>query len=486
MIGPAPLGCEGATAAINFCVKAGALIDLDQKAAKQWREDRRQQVRRGFVEKGQLVIRGAVQTPHSAGPSPRRIDHCTGEQGHAMTTTSCPVLLVLNAGSSTLKFSLYPASAASAPCLGNGGIEVRDGQATLVYQGVGAEAEHREQWSSAGCLDEASLNRLLHWIDRQPEMHIAGAAHRVVHGGGRREVAARVDAALIAELQALVPIAPLHQPLCLAPILHLAQEHPDLPQVACFDTAFHHTLDPLETLYGLPRALSEKGLRRYGFHGLSYEYIASVLAEYDPRAASGRTIVAHLGNGASLCAMQDRISRGTTMGFSTLDGLLMGTRPGNLDPGVVLYLLREGGMSVQAVEHLLYHECGLLGVSGGLTSDMRTLLASPAPLAKQAVALFVRRVVKEIGALAALLGGVDSLVLTGGIGEHAHEVRDGILAGCAWLGVVRDAARGPGPSACLTLPHSSVSAWMIATDENAVIARHSLGLLGRSVPRVTL
>lgn len=396
-----------------------------------------------------------------------------------MTTTSCPVLLVLNAGSSTLKFSLYPATAANAACLGNGSLEVREGQATLVYQGVGIETEHREQWASDSCLDETSLNRLLHWIARQPDLHIAGAAHRVVHGGSRREVAARVDASLIAELQALIPIAPLHQPLCLAPILHLAQEHPGMPQVACFDTAFHHTLDPLETQYGLPRVLSEKGLRRYGFHGLSYEYIASVLAEHDPRAASGRTIVAHLGNGASLCALHNRISRGTTMGFSTLDGLLMGTRPGNLDPGVVLYLLREDGMSVAALEHLLYHECGLLGVSGGLSSDMRTLLASPAPLAKQAVALFVRRVIKEIGALAALLGGVDSLVLTGGIGEHAHEVRDGILAGCAWLGVVRDEARGPGSSACLTMPDSRVSAWVIATDENAVIARHSLALLGR-------
>ena len=387
----------------------------------------------------------------------------------------CPALLVLNAGSSTLKFSLYLAAASTAHCLGSGSIEVRRGRAMLVYHDSGSGADHQEQWIAESCMDAVSLGNLMRWVGSNTQWQIVGAAHRVVHGGARREVAARVDTALISEIQGLIPMAPLHQPLCLAPILHVAREHPDLPQVACFDTAFHHTLDPLETLYGLPSALSEEGLRRYGFHGLSYEYIAGVLADYDPRAATGRTLVAHLGNGASLCAMRNRISCGTTMGFSTLDGLLMGTRPGTLDPGIVLYLLRERGMSAEAVEHLLYHESGLLGVSGGVASDMRTLLASHAEGATQAIALFVRRAVKEIGALAAVLGGLDALVFTGGIGEHAPAVRDAILDGCAWLGVTRNHDHPTG--ACLTTPGSQVSAWVISTDENAVIARHSLALL---------
>ncbi|OPK01146.1 hypothetical protein BZ164_28870 [Pseudomonas veronii] len=250
-----------------------------------------------------------------------------------MMDAPCPALLVLNAGSSTLKFSLYFVAAPTVHCLGSGMIEVRQGRATLAYQAPGSEAEHQEQWRADSCMDAVSLGNLMRWLGSNRQWQIDGAAHRVVHGGARREVAARVDSALIDEIQRLIPMAPLHQPLCLAPILHMAREHPELPQVACFDTAFHHTLDPLETLYGLPRALSEAGLRRYGFHGLSYEYIAGVLADYDPRAAAGRTLVAHLGNGASLCAMRNRISCGTTMGFSTLDGLLMGTRPGNLDPG---------------------------------------------------------------------------------------------------------------------------------------------------------
>ena len=398
-----------------------------------------------------------------------------------MTDDPSPALLVFNAGSSTLKFSLYGATASAYQCLGQGRVEVRRRKASLMYQDTGLNAWQQVQWPTGDDgMDAATLGHLMGWIDSNTQWRIVAAAHRVVHGGKRREVAARVDSALIHEMQALTPMAPLHQPLCLAPMLHLAHEYPDLPQVACFDTAFHHTLDPLETLYGLPRALTEEGMRRYGFHGLSYEYIAGVLADYDRHAAQGRTIVAHLGNGASLCALHDRVSRATTMGFSTLDGLLMGTRPGALDPGIVLYLLRERGMSVQDVEHLLYHECGLLGVSAGVASDMRTLMASHSAYARQAIALFVRRVVKEIGALVAVLGGLDALVFTGGIGEHAHEVRDAILDGCAWLGVARKKGGRPadsGTSACLSLADSKVRAWVIATDENAVIARHSLALL---------
>lgn len=391
------------------------------------------------------------------------------------------VLLVLNAGSSSIKFSLYDPDAqalGSAQCLGNGSLEVIGERERLVFRRSGSAHDHQEQWPrSASAENGGSLTRLIVWIERHIERSLSAAAHRVVHGGARSAVAALVDPALMSEMQALVPWAPLHQPLCLAPITYLAREHPGLPQVACFDTAFHHTLDRLETLYGLPRALTEQGLRRYGFHGLSYEYIASVLPEHDQRAAEGRTIVAHLGNGASLCGLHDRVSQATTMGFSTLDGLLMGTRPGQLDPGVLLFLMRERGMTVEALEHLLYHDCGLLGVSGGIASDMRTLAASHTREAEEAIALFVRRVVREIGALAAVLGGVDALVFTGGIGEHATGVRSAILDGCAWLGVQRAPGITVEQPARLSSPDSAVSAWVIPTDENAVIARHALDVL---------
>jgi acetate kinase len=280
----------------------------------------------------------------------------------------------------------------------------------------------------------------------------------------------------MAEMEALTPLAPLHQGQCLLPISYLIDEHPQLPQFACFDTAFHQTLAPQEYTYGLPRALTELGVRRYGFHGLSYEYIASVLPAYDKKAARGRTIVAHLGNGASLCAMNNGVSRATTMGFSTLDGVLMGTRPGRLDPGVLLYLMRERGLSLKSLEHLLYHECGLYGVSGGVGSDMRVLASSPAAEAKEAIALFVHSVVREIGTMAAALGGVDALVFTAGIGEHAIAVRNAILEGCQWLGLQPMETTREGPVRLSRLG-SVVSAWVIPTDENLMMARHALRAL---------
>jgi acetate kinase len=402
-----------------------------------------------------------------------------------MIDQSRPVLLVLNAGSSSIKFSLYDAAPQAEPglrCIGSGSFEVRKDIERLVFQHTGSQAQKHEDWPrNDSSPASGTLFNLMDWIERHTDGQICAAAHRIVHGGNRSEVAAHITPALMAEMQALVPVAPLHQPLCLAPITYLAREHGDILQFACFDTAFHRSLDPLETCFGLPRTLTDEGLRRYGFHGLSYEYIASVLPQYDQRAAHGRTIVAHLGNGASLCAMHNRVSRGTTMGFTTLDGLLMGTRPGRLDPGLLLYLLRERGMSVQALQDLLYHQCGLLGVSGGISSDMRELSASQAPEAIEAIALFVRSVVREIGSLAAVLGGVDALVFTGGIGEHAVQVRSAILQGCAWLGVEHDASVASEQSGCLSLPGSGVSAWTIVTDENAVIARHALGLLHRSL-----
>ncbi len=398
-----------------------------------------------------------------------------------MTDDRQPVLLILNAGSSSLKFTLFSADGqrcGEPKSLGSGIIERRGDNEHLSYQRTDSQTDSRAQWP---CNDEApdggTVLRLMSWIDLHTGWSIGAAAHRVVHGGDRKQVAARVDAALLTQMRALIPLAPLHQARCLAPIDYLAKAHPGLAQFACFDTAFHHTLDPLELLFGLPRALTEQGIRRYGFHGLSYEYIASLLPDYDQRAAEGRTIVAHLGNGASLCALNKGVSRATTMGFSTLDGVLMGTRPGHLDPGIVLYLMSERDMSVKSIEHLLYHECGLLGVSGGISSDMRELEANPAPEAKQAIALFVRTVVREIGTLTAILGGIDALVFTGGVGEHAVDIRNRILDGCQWLGL-QHMNNGPNESpGRLSLPASAVSAWAIPTDENLMMARHVVRLL---------
>ncbi|MCO8165986.1 acetate/propionate family kinase [Pseudomonas sp. 21LCFQ010] len=394
-----------------------------------------------------------------------------------MIDQSPPVLLVLNAGSSNLKFSLYDAAVPveAERCLGRGSVEASKGMQRLVFLGSGDEQERQAEWPGdhATSIDD-TLSRLMAWIAEAVGCDIVAAAHRVVHGGDCTEMAMIVTPALMSEMQALSAVAPLHQPKCLAPINHLARERPGLPQFVCFDTVFHRTLDALESRFGLPRTLTDQGLRRYGFHGLSYEYIAGRLIDHDPYAAHGRTIVAHLGNGASLCGLVNRTSRATTMGFSTLDGLLMGTRPGRLDPGILLYLMRERHMSAKGLENLLYHHCGLLGVSGGISSDLRELAASAAPQAAEAIALFERYVVKEIGAVAAALGGLDALVFTGGVGEHASDVRNAILDGCRWLGLERDCDGRQAGTNCLSHPGSAVTAWVIPTDENAVIARHTL------------
>lgn len=397
-----------------------------------------------------------------------------------MTARSQDMLLVLNVGSSSLKFSLFNAgSAAAVPeALGRGAIVTVKGAERLVFEDARLGFQREDGWLCGDSQDiSVTLCALMNWIGKNIDGEIVAGAHRVVHGGNRVEVAERVDDALLNALAALHPMAPLHQRRCLRPIDYLARERRGLPQIACFDTAFHHTLSALESTFGLPREMTRQGLRRYGFHGLSYEYIASVLPDYDTRAAEGKTIVAHLGSGASLCALRNGVSCATTMGFSTLDGLLMGTRPGRLDPGVLLYLMQEHGMNAQELEQLLYHRCGLLGVSGGIASDIRELSASLLPEAREAIALFVRSVVREIGALAAVLGGLDALVFTGGIGEHAAEVRNAILDGCRWLGLEPGWDASHVPSNRLSRAESPVSAWKIATDENAIIAKHALRLL---------
>jgi acetate kinase len=300
--------------------------------------------------------------------------------------------------------------------------------------------------------------------------------HRVVHGGMEFAGPVLVQPAVMASLEALCPLAPLHQPHNLAPIRVAAQLRPELPQVACFDTAFHRAQPNIAQSFALPRALTEAGIRRYGFHGLSYEFIADQLAVLDPALTEQRVIVAHLGNGASLCAMQRGRSVASTMGFTAVDGLMMGTRSGAIDPGVLIHLMDTRGMDARALESLLYRNSGLLGVSG-ISSDMRTLRGSDDPRAAEAIALFVYRIVREIGSMAAALGGLDALIFTGGIGENDAATRAGVSAGCAWLGLALDEGRNRAGQRRISKDQSAVSAWVVPTDEEAMIARHTAAVL---------
>jgi acetate kinase len=318
---------------------------------------------------------------------------------------------------------------------------------------------------------------LLPWLrDQLGGRRLAGLGHRVVHGGPVHDRPERVTAGLLDDLERFCPLAPLHQPHNLAPIRTAIEKAPGLPQVACFDTAFHRTMSEVVQAFAIPITLAEKGIRRYGFHGLSYEYIASVLPQDAPAIAEGRVIVAHLGNGASLCAMQAGRSVATTMGFSALDGLPMGTRCGELDPAVVLYLLQHGGMSTAEVENLLYRRSGMLGLSG-ISSDFRELLASSEPRARFAIDVFVHRVARGIGSLAAALGGLDGLVFTAGVGENAAPVRAAICQACAWLGIELDDSANEAHAPCITRAGSRVVAHVIPTNENLMIARHTLAAL---------
>jgi acetate kinase len=313
--------------------------------------------------------------------------------------------------------------------------------------------------------------------ERLGARHLAALGHRVVHGGLRYSRPARVTPELLAELEALVPLAPLHEPHNLAPIRMAQRLNPDLPQVACFDTAFHRTAPDVAQAFALPYALYEEGVRRYGFHGLSYEYIASVLPAQAPDIADGRVVVLHLGNGCSACALKARVSIATTMGFTALDGLPMGTRCGALDPGVVLHLIQQKGMTADALVDLLYRRSGMLGLSG-VSSDFRELLASPEPRARFALAVFYDRVTREIGSLAAALGGLDAIVFTAGIGENAAAVRNAICRGCGWLGLELDEVANREHRTRISSPASRVAAYVLNTDENLMIARHARALIG--------
>ncbi|APW39692.1 acetate kinase [Rhodoferax koreense] len=392
-------------------------------------------------------------------------------------------IVVLNAGSSSVKFAAFacePDAAEVAERLLHGEIDGTGASAKLVAwkdDGTPLSGEDLMAAEAKAGHDAHALGLLFGWLKRQlPDHRVRGVAHRVVHGGERFTRPVRVTPEVLAQLEALVPLAPLHQPHNLAAIRAIAQMAPALPQIACFDTAFHAGQDWVAQAYALPRHIRDAGVRRYGFHGLSYEYIAGALPARLGPQAEGRIVVAHLGNGASLCALRARRSVATTMGFTALDGLVMGTRCGSLDPGVVLYLAREMHLSPAGIEKLLYQESGLLGVSE-ISSDMRTLEDSADPRAAAAIDLFVHRIGRELGSLAAALGGIDALVFTAGIGEHSRTVRQRVCEGAAWLGLELDEAANQAHAARISTPGSRVSAWVIPTNEELMLARHAQALL---------
>ena len=379
-------------------------------------------------------------------------------------------LLVLNAGSSTLKFSLFDAAATDTPRLSAHGVV--DGIGLQPRLVVGDAAPQ----PAAAASHADAFTVVARWLHE----HLRGAppiavGHRVVHGGTRFAGPVAIDDAVLGELEALTPLAPLHQPQALAAIRGVRDQWPAVRQVACFDTAFHRGRPEVVEAFALPRALFEGGVRRYGFHGLSYEYIAGRLPRIAPGIADGRVIVAHLGNGASLCAMRERRSVDTTMSFSALDGLPMGTRVGDLDPAVVLYLLTERHMSADDISTLLYKRSGLLGLSG-VSSDVRDLLASPEPRARFALEYFADRIAREVGALTSVLGGLDGLVFTGGIGEHAAPVRADVCARLAWLGVRLDETSNLAHGPTIAASSSRVAVYVIPTNEEIVIARATVRL----------
>jgi acetate kinase len=389
-------------------------------------------------------------------------------------------ILVLNAGSSSIKFSLFLTQPDQLQLRLRGQIEglytapgfiAKDADGTMLKEYNWDEGTHLGH--------DGAIDYLIGFLlEYREDLRLIAVGHRVVHGGVEFSEPTLVDAKALESLEKFIPLAPLHQPHNLAPIRVVAQRRPEMPQVACFDTAFHRAQPELAQMFALPHAITERGVRRYGFHGLSYEYIAGVLPRYDAEAGAGRVIVAHLGNGASMCAMHAGRSVATTMGFTAVDGLPMGTRCGAIDPGVMLYLMDELKMDARAIEKLIYQQSGLLGVSG-VSSDMRALLGSPEPRARTAVDLFVYRIGRELGSLAAALGGLDALVFTGGIGEHSVAIRARVCREASWLGIDFDPAANNAGGPRISRESSSVSAWAIPTDEEIMIARHTRRLIAK-------
>ena len=445
------------------------LIRLDVEAAR---------VSRRRSARGARARRMGADRPHQSRRRPARADGLVRDRAPVRTAgpeALSRVLLVLNAGSSSIKFSVYEVgeqSAALAP-LFRGEVDGLGARPRFVARDQAGTGLADEALASSATHDDG-LGAILSWIEAgTANAAMIAAGHRVVHGGVRYASPVRITPDVMRELEALVPLAPLHQPHNLEPIKALAKRRPALPQIACFDTAFHTTQPAVARAFALPRALGEAGIKRYGFHGLSYEYIASVLPEHLGDSADGRIVVAHLGAGASMCAMHGRRSVATTMGFTALEGLPMGTRTGSIDPGVILHLMTERGMSADEVTEILYKKSGLLGLSG-VSSDVRDLLASDSPHAAWALDVFVYRAGRELGSLAAALGGLDALVFTAGIGEHAVPIRERICREAAWLGVQLDDGANQRGGPCISARGSRVTAWVIPTDEELMIARHTL------------
>ena len=385
--------------------------------------------------------------------------------------------LVLNAGSSSLKFSVFQRPEGEGWRLeARGQIEgIGVSPRLTVKDSKGEELANRDADVRDG---REAVNALAAWLrSKYGGSRVLGVGHRVVHGGARFKAPTVVNPQVLEQLRELVPLAPLHQPYNLAAIEAAMNRLPNVPQVACFDTSFHRGQPAVAELVPLPRELRQAGLQRYGFHGLSYEYIASVLPEVAPAIAHKRVIVAHLGSGASLCALKDGKSVDSTLGFTALDGLCMGTRPGALDPGVVLHLFQSLKLTAKEVENLLYKKSGLLGISG-ISNDMRDLLGRAEPDAQLAVDYFVYRVAKEVGALTAVLGGIDGLVFTAGIGENSPEIRRRICDACSWLGVELNENANSDREPEISTSRSKVSVWVIPTNEELMIARHTGSLLG--------
>ena len=389
-------------------------------------------------------------------------------------------ILVINAGSSSIKFSLYISEGNDPPLLScKGQVEGINVAPHFIAKAPHGGVLNEQRWPDQPNMShEALFKYMIDWIEAQlGDAELKAAGHRVVHGGSQYSQPLLVTDELMEELERLIPLAPLHQPHNLAPIRALTKVHPNLPQVACFDTAFHRSNPWTAQSFALPRKITGEGVKRYGFHGLSYEYIARQLRKLSPATARGKVIVCHLGSGASMCAIDGGKSVASTMGFTAVDGLVMGTRTGSLDPGVLLYLMQERAFDAKGIEDLIYRRSGLLGVSG-ISSDMRTLRQSTAPEAAEAIALFVYRIVREIGSLAAALGGLDGVVFTAGIGENDPATRAEVAAGCGWLGLALDPARnakGPGP---IGKAGGKVAAWVVPTDEERMIARYTGETLG--------
>ncbi len=385
-------------------------------------------------------------------------------------------ILVLNCGSSSLKTSVYRiepsalalVAAAHVEAIGTAPVFTLRDALTAVIESADLPVATDHAGGIDTILERAS--------DRLEGLRLVAAAHRVVHGGTQFDQPVRIDADVISTLEKLIPLAPLHQPHALAGIRAVASRAPHLPQVACFDTAFHRSQPPVAQRIALPRRFTEHGVCRYGFHGLSYEYIASVLPQLDPGAAAGKTVVAHLGHGASLCAMKAGRSVATTMGFTPGDGLVMGTRIGSFDPGLAVYLAETHQLNAKQLEHLFFNESGLLGVSG-ISGDMQTLVASADRRAAEAIELFVYRASQELGAMAATLEGLDAVIFTAGIGEHSQSIRARIGAAGAWLGIDIDPTANAAGGPKISSPESRVNVWVVPTDEELIIARHSRRVL---------